>query len=298
MLIVCPSCATSYDLEARLLGPGRPVRCVRCRTVWTAAPAPAMAGEGEPEAPGATALAALPDDEAALAADPAWGIVEDDGATAAPAEPASAEPGEALTVDPGFEAPSLVPHVAAGTALVEGSARTHEELDSHDIETFATRRLRLAREARSRRRQGKFGLPLMLLLLAACCAALLAGRERVVALAPQSASIYAALGMPVNLRGLVFQNLRSMQETHDKVPMLIVEGTIANVTDRAMEVPRLRFALRNKDGLEIYAWTALASGTLLSAGEQLPFRTQLASPPSEGRDVVVRFFNRRDLDVR
>ena len=40
MLIVCPSCATSYDVELARLGPlGRQVRCSRCRTVWRAAPA-------------------------------------------------------------------------------------------------------------------------------------------------------------------------------------------------------------------------------------------------------------------
>ncbi len=37
MLIVCPNCATSYDVEVASLRPnGRKVRCVRCRTVWQA----------------------------------------------------------------------------------------------------------------------------------------------------------------------------------------------------------------------------------------------------------------------
>src|SRR6476619_5473409 len=37
MLIVCPSCATSYDLAPTSLSPnGRQVRCARCRTVWNA----------------------------------------------------------------------------------------------------------------------------------------------------------------------------------------------------------------------------------------------------------------------
>jgi predicted Zn finger-like uncharacterized protein len=40
MLIVCPSCATPYDVELASLGPlGRQVRCSRCRTMWRAAPA-------------------------------------------------------------------------------------------------------------------------------------------------------------------------------------------------------------------------------------------------------------------
>src|ERR1700675_273533 len=39
MLIVCPTCATSYDVELASLQPnGRQVRCVRCRAIWRAAP--------------------------------------------------------------------------------------------------------------------------------------------------------------------------------------------------------------------------------------------------------------------
>jgi hypothetical protein len=34
---------------------------------------------------------------------------------------------------------------------------------------------------------------------------------------------------------------------------------------------------------------------MLGAGEAEHFQTRLASPPVEGRDVVVRFFTRRDL---
>jgi predicted Zn finger-like uncharacterized protein len=37
MLILCPSCATSYDVEVASLRPnGRQVRCLRCRTIWHA----------------------------------------------------------------------------------------------------------------------------------------------------------------------------------------------------------------------------------------------------------------------
>src|SRR5262245_52370923 len=37
MLIVCPSCATSYQVEPASLGhSGRSVRCARCQTVWFA----------------------------------------------------------------------------------------------------------------------------------------------------------------------------------------------------------------------------------------------------------------------
>jgi hypothetical protein len=76
---------------------------------------------------------------------------------------------------------------------------------------------------------------------------------------------------------------------------MVVEGTIVNNGKRAAEVPRLRFAIRNAGGEEIYSWTALPTKNVLAAGQMLPFRSRLASPPREGHQVVVRFFNRRDL---
>src|SRR4051812_42065540 len=43
MLIVCPNCATSYQVEPHSLGQdGRSVRCARCRNVWFATMITAM----------------------------------------------------------------------------------------------------------------------------------------------------------------------------------------------------------------------------------------------------------------
>ena len=74
-----------------------------------------------------------------------------------------------------------------------------------------------------------------------------------------------------------------------------MEGLIVNNSKRAVEVPRLRFAIRNPKGHEIYSWTALPARNVLLAGEGLQFRSRLASPPRETHQVLVRFFNRRDL---
>ena len=46
-------------------------------------------------------------------------------------------------------------------------------------------------------------------------------------------------------------------ETHDGVPVLVVEGTIVSASPRIVEVPRLRFSVRNRNGQEVYAWTAV-----------------------------------------
>jgi hypothetical protein len=124
---------------------------------------------------------------------------------------------------------------------------------------------------------------------------LIVWRQDVVRAMPQTAGLFAAIGLPVNLRGLVFDDVVTTRDTHDGVQVLAVEGTIVSVSNRTADVPRLRFAVRNDQGHEIYTWTALPTRSSLEPGEKLPFRSRLASPPPEGRDVLVRFFNRRDM---
>ena len=112
---------------------------------------------------------------------------------------------------------------------------------------------------------------------------------------PQTASLFSAVGLPVNLRGLSLDNVKTSIEAQERVTVLVVEGTIANVTRQPLEVPRLRFAVRNAAGYEVYAWTALPAEPVLAPGDRAPFRSRLASPPADAQDIIVRFFNRRDV---
>ena len=95
MLIVCPTCATSYDVELASLQPnGRQVRCVRCRAIWRAAPSHAdkllAAAEAiGPERQAAQAPAGAFAEESALQSAEQ---VADGDAWAAPAELPAAEP--------------------------------------------------------------------------------------------------------------------------------------------------------------------------------------------------------------
>jgi predicted Zn finger-like uncharacterized protein len=204
-----------------------------------------------------------------------------------------------------MEAPSLVPDDEA-----DGATDVQPVAEPDNIETVAARRapktkkgrgwkpglrlagLRLAGLRLPRRVPG--GMPVVIGALAVIVLGLVVARDKVVTAAPQTASLFASIGMPVNLRGLAFENVRTTGEMHEGVPVLIVEGTISNVGARPTEVPRLRFAMRNRAGQEIYAWTSVTGRNTLAPGETAPFRTRLASPPAEGREVSVRFFNRRD----
>jgi hypothetical protein len=126
---------------------------------------------------------------------------------------------------------------------------------------------------------------------------LIGWRAEIVRAAPQTAPLYATIGLGVNLRGLVIADVTTDTLTGEGVPVLVVQGRIVSTAKRTVEVPRLRFAVRNGGGNEIYSWTALPGRSLLGPGEAFDFQSRLASPPTETRDVLVRFFNRRDLGV-
>jgi hypothetical protein len=133
------------------------------------------------------------------------------------------------------------------------------------------------------------------MMLIALDLGLIGWRTDIVRWAPQTAPLYAAIGLPVNVRGLIFRDVTVETQSHEGVAMLVVHGTIASTAARTVEVPRLRFAARNASATEIYKWTALPDRALLAPGETLAFQSRLASPPPETHDVLVRFFTRRDL---
>jgi len=331
MLIVCPSCATSYDVELASLGPkGRQVRCLRCRAVWQAAPSQADKLLAAAEAIGPERREAQEIDlAAAFSPEPAvevpveaesdidWHIppadepggdarAADEGAVASPVndreDASTAADGEAASTAPNgsaeVEAPPIAPvDLDEGRSPIDIDADhvAEHHADAHeDIESFAARRRRrelLRRPARwplSRLQTG-------ILALVIVDSILVGWRSDVVRVFPQTAAFYALMGMSVNLRGLDFDGVVTTTEEHEGVPILVVEGNIVNAARKVVDVPRLKFVVRNTARQEIYAWTAVPSRTVLPPGEAVSFRSRLAAPPAEGRDVLVRFVNRRDV---
>ena len=306
MLIVCPSCATSYDIEAASLPPdGRQVRCVRCRTVWRAAqPSRAerlmAAAEAIAPAPQLAEAAAPVTDEFAVG-DAAMADAEmpADAVDAPAAEFAAAE-GESVadaTVDGvEVEAPPLAPADLDHGAPVVAEAEHHDEPAPEpveDIETYA---------ARHDKRRSRFSLhwPLSnmqtgILALLIVDAILIGWRSDFVRVFPQTASFYATLGLPVNLRGVTFEDVVTSTEQNEGVPLLVVQGNIVNRGYHIVDVSRLKFVVRNATNEEIYSWTAAPPRPSLPGGEAVGFRSRLASPPPDGRDVLVRFVTRHDI---
>ncbi len=49
----------------------------------------------------------------------------------------------------------------------------------------------------------------------------------------------------MNLRGLAFEGVTTAAEQHEGVPILVVEGNVVNDAHKTVEVPRLKFIIRN-----------------------------------------------------
>jgi predicted Zn finger-like uncharacterized protein len=301
MLIVCPNCATSYMIDPASIGPdGRLVRCARCRTTWFAgdaarADAPQFAATTGAQAPAdadvlpavsaepvaAESHAETASDESPPTAD--WAAFET-GAGAPDLVPELPPQPPSVT-----DAPSLVPPIGHPPLADNGHAGSEAE----DIETFAARRKRLQGKRKQKTRSSRWTA--VILVLFACNVALIGARSEVVRYLPQTASLFAAIGLPVNLRHLNFADVRIAKETENGATGLTIEGKIVSAGSRPVEVPRLRFAARNASGQEIYSWTAKPERSVLGPGESVDFRSHLAAPPADANDVMVRFLGAQDV---
>jgi predicted Zn finger-like uncharacterized protein len=305
MLIVCPSCATSYDVDVASLMPnGRQVRCTRCRTMWRAEPSQAdkLIAAAAAIAPAREMAEFATGAAGSFAAEPppAEAHPAEDDVIEVPADFAAGEPAAetiAATDAPGaaveVEAPPLAPVDLDGEqpAAIEAQTAPPEPLE--DIETYAARHDK--RRRRLSLRWPLSNLQSVILALLVIDAILVGWRNDFVRVFPQTASFYAMLGLPVNLRGVILNDIATTTEQRDGVPILVVEGNVVNDTNRIVDVPRLKFVVRNSVNEEIYSWTAVPPRATLPPGDTVAFRSRLASPPPDGRDVLVRFVTRRDI---
>jgi predicted Zn finger-like uncharacterized protein len=288
MHIVCPHCTTSYAIKPATLGAaGRTVRCSRCKETWLARPEDAI------EIPAAVPAMAASRQTAEADAAADWDAMA--------REESSQDAGQETGGDtPVVDSPSISADLPIGSDDSDWPSIARLDAEAHDEIAISSHRQRLARlfKLPSLPRipyMPVVGLPTACAAMGALLLALVIWRGDVVRLLPQTATFYKMVGLEVNLRGLAFKDIKITNETVEGKPVLVIEGAIVGATGRPVELPRLRFSVRDEQGAEIYAWNAVLEQTMLKPGERAVFKSRLASPPPEGRNIDVRFFNKRDL---
>lgn len=288
MKIACPNCDTKYALNSDALGThGRKMKCAKCAHVWTAHPVDTDLDTESVRQAAAAALVSRPD------------VIDDNDITRWEQdlkEERAAEEARAATDSKFSEAIK-----SRGLPQPAGSRKKANPGRTNRLQSVAARLL--GPLAAFREKIGQFILWARSLTLANQVAVVIAflmpvllisglflGRQFMVRQFPDMASLYAIFGVDVNLYGLQFEDLRTVRRPEDGVAVLIVEGTVRNISENTRDIPRLHFILSGRNR-EVYAWQDDASLVPLNAGETVRFRTVLASPPDVADELHVRFLS-------
>ncbi|MBL4756969.1 MAG: zinc-ribbon domain-containing protein [Rhizobiales bacterium] len=313
MILTCPECTTSYEADDALLGPtGRKVKCHNCGNIWMVirdAPVEDVAVEDivveskpgiEPDFDDLIIRDVesdknlVPEDdpevEAASAEMQSEPVSEPEPAPAPDFAPDSDDFGEAV------EGPDA--EISLETSEKEKMQTPDMDTGAEDFKTVTADIEKLAsrEQARSRNPDPTLVLPISKIRrFAAIAAAILlvvAGlvmfQTPIVRHAPGMARLYALVGINVNLRGLEFRDIAYARAYEDGLTVLTVRGEIVNITDAPVQLPMIRFSLRNDREQEIYHWSGSAGRELLLPSGAVPFETRLASPPA-AQEILVQF---------
>lgn len=176
---------------------------------------------------------------------------------------------------------------AVGGAISAEASSAHVDATAPLTPTLRRRRVEPRASAERRHRA-----PPRRAIVAVCSLTLvcltLAGRERIVTRLPMTDRVFAAIGLPVNLAGVDFRNVASKVTEIDGQKVLAVTGEVVNLRMSASTtLPALTLTARGADGRALYVWTTAATTSKLGPGETATFRSRLAAPPEEAREVVV-----------
>lgn len=279
MIIACPHCHTRYQVASGVIGSaGRKVQCAHCQRAWQAhaepdpAPAPQRHSPARDEKP--------VDETHEKALDEAFGEAERRSATekvvpfrdraAAPEAPAAkASTDEA---EPAPQQPVAFDAALARKKLM-AFAKREEDL---------WRRLPAARLRRVTRIASTG-------LLAATIVGGVALRTEIVRLVPSLAPVYAALGLPVNVIGLDFKDVKTLRTLVDGAEKLMINATIQSVAGGAVPVPPIVVTLTDASGNAIYEWSVAPRVGRIDPGDSYAFETQLPAPPGIATGIRLTF---------
>lgn len=251
MILTCPNCATRYQADAAKFPlAGRNVRCAKCGHVWH---------QEAPPAPEPDPAAFDPAGEESVSPEPA---------VAAPPPP-EPEPVPAAPSRIQAYAPNANPVIAREQPAIEAKPRAPSQWPA---------RLGLG--------AGWLGLAAAVLLIGW---AGLHFRHQIVSVWPQSASLYAAMGMKPKPTGLDIQDVAYHESGEGGQTVLSVTGRLANTSSRELPVPQIRVAVLDADNRELYHWSFVPGVMTLHPGQAHNFSTRLSNPPEGARHFQLRF---------
>lgn len=314
MKITCPQCNTAYKIPTNKIGDtGRKVKCASCNHIWHVEPegkeeraAPSNAGPEVHNNSTTTDNRKEPsfsqgfdDSDLTRATGNAKrnsAFSEEDLAANPKEDPSDSNDfwGTSTSTQPAGKAgPSY--EDSDGTEGSEGKKpedKKKPESDSRKPNKRSRKKTKSSRKSAVISAKGLLGASLLAASLALCFS-VVKYRESIVRAFPDLAGLYQLAGMTVNLRGLVFRDLRTFREVDDGSVVLVVEGSVENIARSETFIPAIKLALRSQDTQEIHSWIVEPRKDRLAPGDKTRFRARLNNPPERAADIQLRFIERQ-----
>jgi predicted Zn finger-like uncharacterized protein len=273
VVIACPNCGTRYQVPYATIGAGgREVQCAQCTKPWHAmadAPPPAAVEDDVLFAAGDESdLDAAFEAEARSAAAVLPPRVIPDGEP----ERTLADIRAAFAPKPRKDAVNAI-----DPALLNRSRRAFDQRQAS-----ISKRTPMARMRRTAR-LGALVLLLSLLLLGYSL------RTDLVRWFPALAGLYGAVGLPVNVVGLEFEDSKTLTSFRGGKPVMLITSRIRSVASRTVPVPPVLVSLLDGTGATVYEWTVTPQATSMAPGELFEFSTEVSAPPQGAVTVRLSF---------
>jgi len=115
-------------------------------------------------------------------------------------------------------------------------------------------------------------------------------RDMIQEMVPQTKGLYKAIGLGEDLgAGLDIQDVRSERGTEGEIDVLIITGTVANISDVPRDVPLIRVSLYNSEGEEVQFLNVTPEPAHIPPGEKLDFKGTVMDPAATARRMEVTF---------
>jgi hypothetical protein len=106
---------------------------------------------------------------------------------------------------------------------------------------------------------------------------------------PALAGLYAAIGMPVNIIGLEFENSKTLTSFRSGKPVMLITSRIRSIASQTVPVPPVLVSLLDAAGTTVYEWTVTPKATQMAPGEIFDFSTEVSAPPQGAVTVRLSF---------
>jgi predicted Zn finger-like uncharacterized protein len=306
VVISCPHCGTRYQLPWEAIGAkGRTVACAHCGQSWEAHAARPVSID--------TRLSTLAEEEldarlvaeeqrqrerraaAARRDEPGGGST--DNVTVLPVKgrggKAGAGPADADDSLPADLHRQTVVELARAAvkapASVEAAARKRPAADRRRQQTDFSRRQQSLYNSLPRAKARRLARYAALGALVVVFGGGLLFRDAIVTQFPQLAAPYAAIGLPVNIVGLRFTDVRTLESMQSGAEVLVVDGSVESVSGGPLDVPPVVVTLLDRQGNSLYAWSVTPKASRLRPGEAVSFETRLTGPPDNAAKVHLTF---------